>query len=65
MVGRFEDVPGVGREIRLVRTGVKVDGEPPRVDTPPPRLGEHTEVLLEGLGYSPGEIAQLKRDGVI
>jgi crotonobetainyl-CoA:carnitine CoA-transferase CaiB-like acyl-CoA transferase len=65
MVGRFEDVPGVGRDIRVVRTGVKLDGEPPRVDTPPPQLGEHTEVLLAGLGYSADQIAQLRQDAVI
>ncbi|WP_043115307.1 CaiB/BaiF CoA transferase family protein, partial [Pseudacidovorax intermedius] len=42
MIGRFDDVPGVGRDIRVVRTGFKIDGQAPRVDTPPPTLGQHS-----------------------
>jgi len=37
----------------------------PRVDTPPPKLGEHTDQILQSLGYSSGNIAQMRRDGVI
>jgi len=65
MVARFGDVPGVGRDIRVVRTGVKLDGEPPAVDTPPPVLGEHTDELLRELGYSAAEIEALRSDGAI
>ncbi|MET1084444.1 MAG: CoA transferase, partial [Burkholderiales bacterium] len=42
MVAHFENAPGVGRDIRLVRTGVKLNGEAPAVDFPPPTLGQHT-----------------------
>jgi len=65
MVARFGDVPGVGRDIRVVRTGVKLDGEPPAVNTPPPVLGEHTDELLRELGYSAAEIEALRGDGAI
>ncbi|MCP5281828.1 MAG: CoA transferase [Rhodoferax sp.] len=34
-------------------------------DTPPPRLGEHTDATLAALGVEAGEIAALRRDGVI
>lgn len=65
MIGRFDDVPGVGRDIRVVRTGFKIDGRAPRVDTPPPTLGQHSTEILASLGYSAGEIAQLQDEQAI
>src|SRR5439155_9123881 len=40
LLGTFADAPGVGRDIRIVRTGFKLNGEAPAVDTPPPLLGQ-------------------------
>ncbi|WP_234197800.1 CaiB/BaiF CoA transferase family protein [Pseudacidovorax sp. NFM-22] len=65
MIGQFDDVPGVGRDIRVVRTGFKIDGQAPRVDTPPPTLGQHSGEILAGLGYSAEEIAQLQQDEAV
>jgi len=65
MVAHFENAPGVGRDIRLVRTGVKLNGEAPAVDFPPPTLGQHTDEILESLGYSASEIEQLKQEGAV
>jgi CoA:oxalate CoA-transferase len=65
MVGTFEKAPGVGRDIRLVRTGFKVNGEAPAVDSPPPQLGEHTLAILEELGYDRDAIQELKDTSAI
>ncbi len=37
----------------------------PRIDAPPPTLGQHNEEILIGLGYSRTEIEQLRTSGVI
>lgn len=63
MVARFADVPGVGRDIRIVRTGIKLNGVAPAVTTPPPLLGQHTDALLAELGYTRDEIESLRTEG--
>lgn len=62
MIGAFADVPGVGRDIRLVRTGFKINGTAPSVENPPPRLGEHTEAILAELGYTAADISNLRQE---
>lgn len=51
--------------IRLLGTPVRLHATGPGHDGNPPRLGEHGEGVLEELGYTPDQIAQLKRDGVL
>jgi crotonobetainyl-CoA:carnitine CoA-transferase CaiB-like acyl-CoA transferase len=59
------DHPTAGR-VRLPGIPVKFAGTPARVQGPPPRLGEHTdEVLRDVLGLGVGEIAELRRAGVV
>lgn len=65
MVATFKDVPGVGRDIRVVRTGLKVNGRPPQVDAPPPTLGQHTDAILAEVGYVAAEIESLRAAGAV
>jgi len=61
----FEEVPGVGRSVTLAGAGFRMDGTDSDSALPPPRLGEHTETLLEELGYSGEEIEALKKAGAV
>jgi formyl-CoA transferase len=64
-IGRFDDVPGVGRPVDLLRLGAMIDGLRPGVTTPPPALGQHSDDILQGLGYDAAAIQSLRAEGVI
>ncbi|MEO0380747.1 MAG: CoA transferase [Pseudomonadota bacterium] len=64
-LGRFADVPGVGRDIDLARTGFMTNGKRPSVATPPAELGEATDDLLSDLGYTADDITALRAKGAI
>ena len=60
------DVPGTdGRDIAVLRPGVKLDGEAPSVTDPPPTLGQHNEEIYGALGINAAELPGLAEDGVI
>ena len=48
-----------GRQAEVVLLPLTLDGQRPGVRLSPPKLGEHTAQVLEGLGYSPEQITQL------
>lgn len=62
---QYENVPGVGRDIQLATTGIKLDGAAPSVTAPPPTLGEHNYEIWGALGLSKDDIDKLKMDGVV
>ncbi len=65
MIGTFATEPDLGRDVRLARTGIKIDGEAPATDTPPPRLGADTDAVLAELGYDRDDIEQLRSGGAL
>lgn len=65
MIAEFKNAPGVGKDIKVVRTGYKIDGSPASVDAPPPTLGQHADDILGELGYDVAAIAKLREDKAI
>lgn len=56
--------PKMGK-IKLVGSAVDMSRTPPRINLPPPVLGEHTDEILKSLGYDAGAISTLRSEGVI
>lgn len=65
LMSHYRDVPGVGRDIEVVNTGVKLDGAPLTVATPPPQLGEHAHEVWQALGLNTDDISALTEKGAI
>lgn len=66
--GGFVDVDtvaGAPAEVSVPRFPVRSSGFEPPAATDPPELGEHTERVLRGLGYSDGEIERLRAEGCL
>lgn len=56
--------PQMGK-VRLVGSGVDLSRTPPRMQLPPPMLGEHTGEVLGALGYDRQAIERFKEMGVV
>lgn len=55
---------GLG-ELKLFNLTAKFEKTPGAIEAPPPRLSDHTEEILTGLGCGPEEIARLKAQGIV
>ena len=54
-----------GRQTQVPLLPIKLGGERLGLRLDPPKLGEHTDALLRGLGYSAGDVATLYAEGVV
>jgi crotonobetainyl-CoA:carnitine CoA-transferase CaiB-like acyl-CoA transferase len=59
------DYPGLAQSVPLAPTPIELSETPGTYRRPAPRLGEHTDEILAGLGYSAAEIAALRAEKVI
>jgi CoA:oxalate CoA-transferase len=61
---RSIDEPKIG-PLKLFTLTAKFEKTPGSIDTPPPRLSQHTCEVLASLGYSDDDVARLRGAGVI
>jgi crotonobetainyl-CoA:carnitine CoA-transferase CaiB-like acyl-CoA transferase len=62
---RLPDGERAGQVARTPLLPFTLDGARPAVRTDPPRRGEHTDAVLQSLGYTPSEIAALRTAGAV
>jgi CoA:oxalate CoA-transferase len=58
-------MPGIDREIAVVRAGFRLAGDDPEPASPPPTLGADTDQILAELGYAAADIEALQRERAI
>ena len=59
------DYPGLPNAAPVARAAVRLSQTPGEIVTRPPKLGEHTDVVLADLGYDAAAIAALRDKGVV
>jgi alpha-methylacyl-CoA racemase len=59
------DQPGADRPVRQLGVPIKLDRTPGGPAGPGPALGEHTDEVLEALGYSAEDVETLKETGAV
>ena len=62
---QYLDYPGAPKPVPLADTAVRLSETPGSIRHRAPKLGEHTDCVLEELGYSAGDIARLRAAGVV
>jgi CoA:oxalate CoA-transferase len=65
LVHSFDNPPGVGMPLKVLRSGFRLASGDPGPSRPPPPLGADTDAILADLGYSPAEIARLRAAGTV
>jgi crotonobetainyl-CoA:carnitine CoA-transferase CaiB-like acyl-CoA transferase len=65
VIRRLPAPTGLDEEIQVVRAGFRLSGGDPGPAGPPPALGEHSEAILEEIGYGAEEIAALREAAIV
>jgi CoA:oxalate CoA-transferase len=65
LVKRFGLVPGLDKDISVVRSGFRLASGDPKPTTPPPVLSADTDQILAELGYDQEAIRMLKHNGAV
>jgi len=65
LIQRFGAIPGIDRDIAVLRSGFRLASGDPQAVTPPPVLGADTEKILIELGYDQDAIHELKQSGAL
>ncbi|MAU05440.1 MAG: hypothetical protein CMQ06_06170 [Gammaproteobacteria bacterium] len=65
--GLFQSIeyPGLDAPAPVMQTPVELSETPGEIRTRAPRLGEHTDEIMQELGYSESDIRDLKEKRVI
>jgi CoA:oxalate CoA-transferase len=61
----FAEIDGLHRHISVLKTGFRFDADGPAAAIAPPLLGEHTDEVLAGLGFTADELMALRAQGAI
>ena len=57
--------PGAAKPVPVVQEPVKLSRTPLTIRRRAPKLGEHTDQILQELGYTPAVIQKLRADRVV
>jgi crotonobetainyl-CoA:carnitine CoA-transferase CaiB-like acyl-CoA transferase len=58
-------VPGLDRPAPLARVPIDLSATPNPIYRSPPRVGEHTDEILQELGFSAEEISQFRQAHIV
>ncbi|MAF48125.1 MAG: CoA transferase [Rhodospirillales bacterium] len=62
---RDQDYPGLPKPAKVAEPVVRLSRTPGELRDRPPLLGEHTDQILESLGYQPEQIADLREKRIV
>jgi crotonobetainyl-CoA:carnitine CoA-transferase CaiB-like acyl-CoA transferase len=60
LIKRFTNAHDTGRDISVMKLGFRLANKQPDVTTPPPLLGQDTDAILGGIGYTDDEIKRFR-----
>lgn len=64
-LGLAQDLDRDGHAAKYLAQPIVLTRTPSRIVNHPPRLGEHTDEVLSGVGYGPADIERLRNEGVV